>query len=111
MKELTFVIGLPGSGKTTLVNECYRKDYSRKGLGELVTYEDWMRWDSLSDKEFNEDDRYDEIIHNLKHNSTYNHIFLTSVAFCKHEFLCKAEYYLMSNLPNLKINKIYFENN
>ncbi len=105
MAKVTFIIGLPGSGKTTLLNNHYQ------GKVDFV-FDDWMGWDVWIDgvfpsKEFNSEPRYDSLISRLNNNED---IVILSIRFCNHEFLCKAEYYLKSQFPNIEIEKIYFEN-
>ena len=106
MKKLTFIIGLPGSGKTTLFESWRKKDKS------LISYEDWMRWDILdSNKKFKDDDRYNELIYNLQNNNLFNNVFIISSIFCREDFLNESEQHLKSLLPDFQFNKIYFENN
>ena len=72
-----------------------------------------MRWDvwiqgKAPTLEFNEDDRYKMLIKDIKDG---NDVFVTSIRFCDHEFLCKAEYYLKVEFPDLQIDRYYLENN
>ena len=63
--ELQLIIGLPGSGKTTLV-----ENMQKESGNEYIIYDDWMEWTS-NDKDkncFDADLRYDEIIENINNN-------------------------------------------
>ena len=103
--RVRFIIGLPGSGKTTL-------RFLIQGDNDII-FEDWMRWDIWMrgvppTKDFNEDDRYERLLESIRNG---HDIIMTSIRFCEHDFLCKAEYYIKSNFPNIIIEKYYFENN
>lgn len=103
--KVIFIIGLPGSGKTTF-------RFSIEQPNDHV-YEDWMRWDlwlkgKPPTKEFNEDDRYVSLLNSIEDG---HDVIVTSIRFCDHEFLCKAEYYLQRKYPDLEIVRYYFENN
>jgi len=105
MSKVTLIIGLPGSGKTTLLNNQFQGNID-------FVFDDWMGWDVWFDEkppqnEFNEEPRYNSLINRINNNE---HIVLISIRFCNHDFLCKAEYYLKSQFPNLEIERIYFEN-
>ena len=104
MQEVIFIIGLPGSGKSTLIEY-----YKSHPFINYEIYDDWMTWtlDDL-DKDFNTDVNYPDILQHLKNNTN---IIISSIKFCENEFLHKAEYYLKSQFPNLKVTRIYFENN
>ena len=103
--EIILIIGLPGSGKTTLIDKLQGEP-----RGEYLVYDDWMEWTSNNkDKnEFDADIRYGEIVKNL---DNFKDGIISCVGFCDHKFLCNAEYYLQSQFPNLEIKRIYFENN
>jgi len=104
MQEVTFIIGLPGSGKSTLIEH-----YKAHPFIDYKIYDDWMTWtlDHL-DKDFAADPNYPDLLQDLKNNTN---IIISCIEFCDNEFLHKAEYYLKSQFPNLKITRIYFENN
>ena len=108
-QTVKLIIGLPASGKTSL----RFKFEDDKEIADFIPYEDWMRYDVWLDRkppqfEFNTDDRYDNLINQLK---LGKNVLITSIRFCNHNFLCKAEYYLQSQFPNIKIERYYFENN
>lgn len=105
MSKVHIIIGLPGSGKTSL-------RFKLDKVEKIYPLEDWMQWDiwvggKKPTKEFNEDPRYSNLLEAIESGKT---VLLTSIRFCDHEFLCKAEYYLKSRFPNLEIVKHYFEN-
>ena len=105
MSKVTLLIGLPGSGKTTYFNTYLSSKVD-------FIFEDWMGWDvwfrSVPPKnKFNEEPRYNALINRLNNNE---YVVLSSIRFCNHKFLCKAEYYLKSQFPNIEIERIYFEN-
>lgn len=117
MKNVLFIIGLNGSGKSTLW-ENWEKEQSKISEDKKYNvFEDWMRWEGMwvgekSPKgEFTEDDRYEKLIFNLEnYNYQFDNIVITSTRFCDNEFLCKSEYYLKTRVPEVKISRIYFEN-
>ena len=99
--EIILLIGLPGSGKTTLIDRLQ---------GEYIIYDDWMEWtfDNKNKNKFDADIRYGEVVKNL---DDFKDVIISCINFCDHKFLCNAEYYLQSQFPNLEIKRIYFENN
>ncbi len=75
--RVRFIIGLPGSGKTTL-------RFLLQGDND-VSFEDWMRWDvwinGVSPKEeFNKDDRYERLIETIRNGQD---VIMTSIRFCE----------------------------
>jgi|TARA_R110002012_G_C11357990_1_gene580483 GTPase SAR1 family protein len=106
MQKIILIVGLPGSGKSTLL-----KHYKSHPFINYKIYDDWMECrldDRLEILDFQSECRYDELIQNLKED---NICVVSCTSFCDNEFLCKSEYYLKLNIPNIKITKIYFENN
>ena len=105
MKEVVLVIGLPGSGKTVLLDY-----YKKHPLIDYVIYDDWMEWtvDVDREKDFKDDVRYDELIDDIKKGNT---AVISSVNFCSPKELLNAEYYLKLEFNEIKIQRIYFENN
>ncbi|MDB4344565.1 hypothetical protein OAA18_00610, partial [bacterium] len=103
-QEVTFIIGLPGSGKSTLI-----KYYKSHPFIDYKIYDDWMEctFDKFKIKEFNNECRYPDLIESISQNF---HALITGIDFCKSDFLLKSEYYLKLKFPNIKINRIYFEN-
>jgi energy-coupling factor transporter ATP-binding protein EcfA2 len=103
MQEVIFIIGLPGSGKSTLIEH-----YKTHPFIDYKVYDDWMTWtyDDI-DKDFSADVNYLEVIQNLEQGSN---LLISGISFCDNEFLQKSEYYLKTNFPNLKITRVYFEN-
>ena len=103
--EIILIIGLPGSGKTTLIDKLQGKP-----RGEYLVYDDWGKWtnDDKDRDKFDADVRYTELIENLT--SIFNGVIISCVDFCKYKFLCNAEYYLQSQFPGIEIKRIYFEN-
>ncbi len=105
MQEVTFVIGLPGSGKSVLV------DYYRSHpCIHYKIYDDWgeciLNNDNLGI--FSSECRYQNLISDLNENIP---CFITCVQFCESEFLESFINHLTQKFPNIKINRIYFENN
>tara|TARA_Y100000389_G_C17293018_1_gene429009 strand:- start:238 stop:768 length:531 start_codon:yes stop_codon:yes gene_type:complete len=103
MQEVIFIIGLPGSGKSTLIEH-----YKSHPFIDYKIYDDWMTW-TRDDKEneFIADVNYKELLKNIK---SGNNVIVSAIRFCSNEFLHKSEYYLKSQFPNLNIKRIYFEN-
>jgi hypothetical protein len=103
MQEVIFIIGLPGSGKSTLIEH-----YKSHPFIDYKIYDDWMEWTyDDNDKDFSADVNYLEVIQNLEQGSN---LLISGISFCDNEFLQKSEYYLKSKFPNLKITRVYFEN-
>jgi len=110
MSEIVIIIGLPGSGKTHYIhNVLFKKGET------LINFDDWGRkkWGNYfipnHEGEFIDDDRYPSLIKEIK--DLRGKVIVSGAQFCDHDFLCKSEYYLKSQFPNLKIRRIYFENN
>ena len=105
MNKVNIIIGLQGSGKTTLINKL-----SAPG-GILMS--DWG-WKNLIDGDgniqgsFNEEYRFNDLVNYIKDSKN---VFLDGSCFCNHKFICEAEYYLNLHFPNIEIKKFYFENN
>jgi len=110
MSEVIIVIGLPGSGKTH-----YMHNVLFKGGETLINFDDWGRkkWGDYfvpnPEGGFIDDDRYEDLIKKIE--NLKGKIVISGGIFCNHDFLCKSEYYLKSQFPNLKIRRLYFENN
>jgi len=106
MSKVTIIIGLPGSGKTTLIN----KINADKGNIIMSDY----GWKSTIDEDgnivtpFNEEYRFNNL---LKFIEQGKNVLLDGSFFCNHKFLCESEFYLNLHFPNIEIEKIYFENN
>ena len=110
MSEIIIIIGLPGSGKTHYIHNVLSQGK------QLKNFDDWGRektgdyFFGIPNPEvrFIDDDRYGDLIEEIKNKRK---IIVSGAEFCDHDFLCKSEYYLKSQFPNLKIRRIYFENN
>ena len=105
MQEIILIIGLPGAGKSTLLEH-----YKSHPFIDYQIYDDWMECrldDRLKVLDFQSECRYDELIQNLKED---NICIVSCISFCNNKFLNKSEYYLKLNIPDIKITKIYFEN-
>ena len=103
MQEVIFIIGLPGSGKSTLIEH-----YKTHPFIDYKVYDDWMTWTyDDQEKDFASDVNYPELIQNIDQGSN---LLISGIGFCNNEFLQKSEYYLKSQFPNLNIKKVYFEN-
>ena len=103
MQEVIFIIGLPGSGKSTLIEH-----YKTHPFIDYKVYDDWMTWTyDDQEKDFASDVNYPELIQNIDQGSN---LLISGIGFCDNEFLQKSEYYLKSKFPNLKITRVYFEN-
>jgi len=89
MQEVIFIIGLPGSGKSTLIEH-----YKSHPFIDYKIYDDWMTW-TRDDKEneFIADVNYKELLKNIK---SGNNVIVSAIRFCSNEFLHKSEYYLKS---------------
>ena len=104
MQEVIFIIGLPGSGKSTLIEH-----YKTHPFIDYKIYDDWMTWTHDDrEKDFASDLNYPELLQNLEQGLN---LLISGIGFCNNEFLQKSEYYLKSKFPNLKITRVYFENN
>ena len=104
MQEVIFIIGLPGSGKSTLIEH-----YKTHPFIDYKVYDDWMTWTyDDQEKDFAADLNYSSLIQSIKQGLN---IIIAGIGFCNNEFLQKSEYYLKSQFPNLNIKKVYFENN
>ena len=105
MREVTFIIGLPGSGKSTLIEY-----YKTHPIINYIVFDDWMlkTVNSFSKDDFRREVRYKELIQAITNN---NHVIISGIGFCKSEDLIIAEKHLNLMFPNIKINKVYFDNN
>jgi len=103
MQEVIFIIGLPGSGKSTLIEY-----YKSHPFIDYKIYDDWMTWThDGQDKEFIADVNYKELLKTLNQGIS---TIISGIEFCNNEFLHKSEYYLKTKFPNLNIKRVYFEN-
>ena len=102
---ITLIIGLPGSGKTTLL-EYYKKN----PFIDYVIYNTWNNWtyNNVSNDKFTADIRLKELEKDIEDG---NNILIECVEFCDYKFLHNAELYLTSKFINIKVERVYFENN
>ena len=102
---ITLIIGLPGSGKTTLIEY-----YNKNPFTDYVTYNSWNDWthNNISKDEFIADVRLKELEKDIEDG---NNILIECVEFCDYKFLHNAELYLTSKFINIKVERVYFENN
>lgn len=103
MQEVILIIGLPGSGKSTLIEH-----YKSHPFINYKIYDDWMTWThDDQNKEFIADVNYKELLETLNQGTS---TIISGIEFCNNEFLHKSEYYLKTQFPNLNIKRVYFEN-
>jgi len=101
-KNIIFLIGLPGSGKTTLIKHYHTHPYLK-----FKDYDDWSTgW--KSQLKFNECDLYSSLIEDIKKSKN---IIISCIDFCNKEYLLEAEKCLKLELDDIKIKRIYWENN
>jgi hypothetical protein len=106
LSKVTIIIGLPGSGKTTFLNQMFddRKD---------IYHHDWGWKFQINNQgeilgSANEEYRFNDLIQDIKNSKD---ILMDGSCFCNHKFLCETEYHLRLNFPGIEITRFYFENN
>ena len=104
MQEVIFLIGLPGSGKSTLINHKTNLASHRNYL----VYDDWGRTFYGKKDIFTNEFRYGELTQNLLNG---NSCILSCIFFCKSKYLKLAKSNILDVTPNIKITEIYYENN
>ena len=103
-KNIIFLIGLPGAGKSFLC-----KYYKSHPFIDYIIYDDWMREFKASENvSFKDDVNYDQLINNI---NLKENIIISCIDFCNNDYLLNAENILKTQFPQLKIERIYFENN
>lgn len=95
-QEIIIIIGLPGSGKSTYLIERYSNE---------IVFDDYHKYDK---KSFEESIYYSDFLKALRKNKK---IILSDISYCKCEKLNYVENKIKKLNENIKINKIYFENN
>ena len=91
MFTIHIVIGLPGSGKSVLL-------INKENKGEVII-DDWGVW--------NKDNQWDKLKTTYKEN---NHIYISSIDFCKSDFLKEFKAKILEQFPNTNFAYTYFEN-
>ena len=102
MKKVIFLIGLPGSGKTTLINHYLKHPYLK-----FKIYDDWSAgW--YQQLKFDGDLKYPTLVEDIKNNEN---VIISCITFCKKEYLLESEKILELEFDDIKIERIYWENN
>ena len=104
MQEVTFIIGLPGSGKSTLIQH-----YQSHPFIDYKVYDDWGECilDNKGIVSMNSECRYDELLSELSQNLS---CLISCIKFCDTKYLKDFTNHLTQKFPNIKINRVYFEN-
>ena len=102
---LTFVIGLPGSGKSTLFNHIESNPFI-----DFKIYDDWLVTykNNCGLGSFNCDTRYEELVDHLK---SGRNCVVSCIKFTDSEFLESSKLHFTSNFEGVLPNLLYFENN
>jgi hypothetical protein len=102
MKKVIFLIGLPGSGKTTLINHYKKHPYLKYKI-----YDDWSSgW--YQQLKFDGDSKYPTLVKDIKRNKN---IIISCINFCNKQYLLESEKILELEFDDIKIERIYWENN
>lgn len=104
--KIIFVAGLPGSGKTTLINSLL------EGKNRFY-HSDWgwkfpINEDGTFKESFNDDYRFEQLLDQIKQGVN---LVIDGGHLCNHRFLLEGEYHLKLNFPGIEIERYYFENN
>ena len=101
---LTFVIGLPGSGKSTLFNHIESNPFI-----DFKIYDDWLVTykNNCGLGSFNCDTRYEELVDHLK---SGRNCVVSCIDFCDSDFLSSTISIIMSCIPEVHPKLLYFEN-
>ena len=92
MLDIKVVIGLPGSGKSTMISQESNQNY--------ITIDDWGEWDSKN--------QWDQL---KLANSTSKLVYVSSIDFCITDKLNEFIAQLKEAFKEVKFDYIYFENN
>ncbi len=102
--HVTFIVGLPGSGKSYLLNYLKENPFIKP-----VIYDDWLITyeNDCGDENFNCDSRYPELVSNLNNNIP---CIISSVKFVESKFLNGSISTLVDEINSLKTECVYFDN-
>jgi len=98
---VSFIVGLPGSGKTTYIKERIKRT-------EEIIFDDFKA-NALGDSDnFQSSQYYEELIDSLK---SSKNCLISDIDFCRTDAREEAIICLNERVPVIKIEWLYFENN
>lgn len=95
-QEITIIIGLPGSGKSTYLTQKY--------MDEIV-FDDYHKYNK---KSFEKSIYYSDFLKALKKEKD---IILSDISYCRSGKLKEVENKIRELKNNIKLTRVYFENN